>query len=87
MSGNRSRNSAPDNAPSLIASSKKARSEKTWIITDGSVGMEAQGIAVAEAVGLPLSLRRVRMTGAMNSFRAAANPFAAVAPSPLRDFE
>jgi mitochondrial fission protein ELM1 len=34
-------------------------------VTDGSVGMEAQGIAVAEAVGLPLSLRRVRVTGAM----------------------
>ena len=27
--------------------------------------MEAQGIAVAEAVGLPFSLRRVRVTGAM----------------------
>jgi uncharacterized protein len=65
LSGNRSRNSAPDDAASLIAISKKARSEKTWIITDGSVGMEAQGIAVAEAVGLPLSLRRVRVTGAM----------------------
>jgi uncharacterized protein len=65
LSGNRSRNSAPEDAASLIASSKKARSEKTWIVTDGSVGMEAQGIAVAEAVGLPFSLRRVRVTGAM----------------------
>jgi hypothetical protein len=37
----------------------------TWIVTDGSVGMEAQGIAVAEAVGLPYSLKRVRVTGAM----------------------
>ena len=52
-------------AASLIATSRKARSEKTWIITDGSVGMEAQGIAVAEAVGLPFSLRRVRVTGPM----------------------
>jgi len=34
-------------------------------VTDGSVGMEAQGLAVAEAVGLPSSLRRVRVTGAM----------------------
>jgi mitochondrial fission protein ELM1 len=33
----------------------------TWIVTDGSVGMEAQGIAVAEAVGLPYSLKRVRI--------------------------
>ncbi len=38
---------------------------ETWVITDGSAGMEAQGIAVAEAVGLPLSLRRVRAAGAM----------------------
>jgi mitochondrial fission protein ELM1 len=37
----------------------------TWIVTDGSVGMEAQGIAVAEAVGLPYSLKRVRIAGAM----------------------
>jgi hypothetical protein len=37
----------------------------TWIVTDGSVGMEAQGIAVAEAVGLPFRLKRVRVTGAM----------------------
>jgi uncharacterized protein len=34
-------------------------------VTDGSVGMEAQGTAVAEAVGVPLSLRRVRVTGAL----------------------
>lgn len=37
----------------------------TWIVTDGSVGMEAQGIAVAEAVGLPYRLKRVRVSGAM----------------------
>jgi mitochondrial fission protein ELM1 len=52
-------------AAALIASSRKARSEKTWILTDGSVGMEAQGIAVAEAVGLPFTLKRVRVGGAM----------------------
>ena len=56
---------APDDAAALIAISRKARGEKTWIITDGSVGMEAQGIAVAEAVGLPFSLRRARVTGVM----------------------
>ena len=37
----------------------------TWIVTDGSVGMEAQGIAVAEAVGLPYSLKRVRDKGGL----------------------
>jgi mitochondrial fission protein ELM1 len=52
-------------AEGLIAASRKARSAKTWIITDGSVGMEAQGIAVAEAVGLPFSLKRVRVRGGM----------------------
>ncbi len=52
-------------AEALIAASRKARAEKTWIVTDGSVGMEAQGIAVAEAVGLPFSLKRVRIKGAM----------------------
>jgi hypothetical protein len=61
----KARGPAPDGAASLIATSRKARAEKTWIITDGSVGMEAQGIAVAEAVGLPFSLKRVRVTGAM----------------------
>jgi uncharacterized protein len=35
----------------------------TWIITDGSAGMKAQCIAVAEAVGLPFALKRVRARG------------------------
>jgi mitochondrial fission protein ELM1 len=75
LNANRSRNfsgperaqegTAPADAASLIAKSRKARGEKTWVVTDGSVGMEAQGIAVAEAVGLPFSLKRVRVTGAM----------------------
>ena len=56
---------APDGAAALIAESRKARGAKTWIVTDGSVGMEAQGIAVAEAVGLPFTLKRVRPKGAM----------------------
>lgn len=38
---------------------------ETWIVTDGAVGMEAQGIAVAEAVGLPYVLKRVKPTGPM----------------------
>jgi uncharacterized protein len=36
-----------------------------WIVTDGSVGMEAQGIAVAEGVGFRYRLKRVRVTGAV----------------------
>ena len=32
-------------------------------MTDGAVGMEAQGVAVAEAVGLRFTLKRVRPTG------------------------
>ena len=55
----------PTGAEALIAASRKARAEKTWIVTDGSVGMEAQGIAVAEAVGLPFVLKRVRVKGPM----------------------
>ena len=38
---------------------------ETWIVTDGAVGMEAQGIAVAEAVGLPYTLKRVKPAGLM----------------------
>jgi mitochondrial fission protein ELM1 len=70
-SGAKASQSAPDDAAALIATSRKARGEKTWIITDGSVGMEAQGIAVAEAVGLPFSLKRVRVKGAMRLVPAA----------------
>jgi hypothetical protein len=55
----------PTGAEALIAASRKARAEKTWIVTDGSVGMEAQGIPVAEAVGLPFILKRVRVKGPM----------------------
>jgi hypothetical protein len=54
-----------EGAAALIAESRKARADKTWIVTDGSVGMEAQGIAVAEAIGLPFTLKRVRPKGAM----------------------
>jgi hypothetical protein len=42
-----------------------AGTAQTWIITDGSAGNESQAIAVAEAVGLPFALKRVRMAGAM----------------------
>jgi uncharacterized protein len=40
-------------------------SPQTWIVTDGTAGNEAQGIAVAEAVGLPFALKRVRVTGVL----------------------
>lgn len=56
---------AADGAAALIAESRKARADKTWIVTDGAAGTEAQGIAVAEAVGLPYALKRVRAKGAM----------------------
>lgn len=56
---------AVDGAAALIAESRKARADKTWVITDGAVGMEAQGIAVAEAIGLPFTLKRVRPKGVM----------------------
>ncbi len=43
---------------------KVSSTKKTWIVTDGSAGNEAPAIAVAEAVGLPFALKRVRTTGA-----------------------
>jgi uncharacterized protein len=36
---------------------------QTWIVTDGSIGMERQGEAVAEAVGLPFAHKRVHAEG------------------------
>ncbi|MEG6510133.1 mitochondrial fission ELM1 family protein [Methyloligella sp. 2.7D] len=35
----------------------------TWILTDGAIGMEQQGLAVARAVGLPYALRKVKVGG------------------------
>src|SRR5262245_5889190 len=35
----------------------------TWIVTDGSTGMEAQGIAMAEAIGFSYTLKRVQVRG------------------------
>jgi mitochondrial fission protein ELM1 len=34
----------------------------TWILTDGSIGMVNQGLAVAEAVGLPIEVTSVKRT-------------------------
>ncbi len=51
---------------------------QTWIITDGAVGMEAQGRSVAEAVGLPFVFRRIKAGGAAAwlpvPFRLLFNP-------------
>jgi uncharacterized protein len=38
---------------------------ETWIVTDGSPGNENQAVAVAEAVGLPFAIKRVRVHGAL----------------------
>ena len=38
---------------------------QVWIVTDGSAGNENLALAVAEAVGLPVALKRVRVTGVM----------------------
>jgi uncharacterized protein len=73
LSANRSGNSVasqpapsePESVAQRATGSHQAAGEDTWIVTDGSVGMEAQGIAVAEAVGLSFGLRRARVTGAM----------------------
>jgi mitochondrial fission protein ELM1 len=72
---------AVEGAAALIAESRKARADKTWIVTDGSVGMEAQGIAVAEAVGLPFTLKRVRPKGAIRLLPA---PFQLLVPAKMR---
>ena len=54
---------------------------QTWIVTDGAVGMEAQGMAVAEAVGLPYTLKRVRPSGPM---RVIPTPFQLLIPASWR---
>jgi uncharacterized protein len=45
--------------------SENSNSATAWIVTDGSAGMEAQCIAVAEAVGIPYALKRVRAHGVL----------------------
>ena len=65
-------------------SSDDAKAEdapQTWIVTDGAVGMEAQGKAVAEAVGLSYTLKRVRPSGPM---RLIPTPFQLLIPASWR---
>lgn len=45
--------------------SENSNSAAAWIVTDGSAGMEAQCIAMAEAVGVPYALKRVRARGVL----------------------
>ncbi len=49
----------------MLGSLKSTTCPLTWIVTDGSVGAEAQGIAVAEAIGFPFSLKRVQARGVL----------------------
>lgn len=49
----------------MVGASQTVQSPRAWIIADGAVGHEVQAVAVAEAVGLPFSLKRVRVMGAM----------------------
>lgn len=37
--------------------------QASWVLTDGTIGMENQGVAVAEALGLPFVTKRVRRRG------------------------
>jgi hypothetical protein len=55
--------------------SSPAEGGGTWIVTDGSVGMEAQGKAVAKAVGLPFSFKQVQVTGAMRFLPAPVQAY------------
>lgn len=55
----------------------ESQRDNTWVLTDGSVGMENQGLAIAEAVGLPIIVKRVRRTGLM---RHLPNRLQAVLP-------
>jgi mitochondrial fission protein ELM1 len=42
---------------------KKSVPSIAWILTNGTPGMEAQGIAVAHATGIPFELKKVRVKG------------------------
>lgn len=63
-----------------------ANSNQCWVLTDGSIGMENQSLAVAEAVGLPIDIKRVETVrpwrwlprqlrfGALNRIDPASDP-------------
>ena len=42
---------------------KNTPSGEAWIVTNGQPGMEAQGVAVAQATGMPFKRKRIRVKG------------------------
>ena len=57
--------------------------KKCWVLSDGTVGMEKQSLALAEGVGLPVTLKRVSIRQPWRTLPARAwlAPFRAVGPA------
>lgn len=53
-----------------VASHSLLTKGHTWIVTDGSIGLQSHAIAVAQAVGLPFNLKRVQVTGLLRCLPA-----------------
>jgi mitochondrial fission protein ELM1 len=49
--------------PASVFRPEAAESGYCWVLTDGSVGMDNQGLAVAEAVGLPVLVKHAKRSG------------------------
>lgn len=62
-------------APAQPSAPAAAAAEGTWVLTDGSIGMENQGLAVADALGLPVTCKRVRRTGPLRRLPTWAQVF------------
>lgn len=45
-----------------MSADSKIRQASCWIVTDGSAGMEIQGIGLAEALGLDFTVKRIKTT-------------------------
>jgi mitochondrial fission protein ELM1 len=58
---------APRRKRSLDTASDTASiaTAQSWIVTDGAAGNENQAVAVAEAVGIPFAVKRVRVEGGL----------------------
>ncbi len=56
--------------------------KKCWVLSDGTVGMEKQSLALAEGVGLPITLKRVSIRQPWRTLPARAwlAPFRAMGP-------
>ena len=50
-------------AQSTLSEKPLAEPTAVWVLTDGTVGMENQAVAVAEALGLPFAVKRVKRRG------------------------